>query len=110
MNTIKLFHGTNAINVKSVMDSPKASNSINGLGFCVTTDVEVAKLYGSKVVCWEVEASFLDKFDSIVRPIDTRYVEGLRTYEECAKDGIEIMLTQVSADVMATYCEDAYVI
>lgn len=110
MRTIKLYHGTNASDVNNVLDCPKATKNINGLGFYCTLDLEVAKQFGSKICVWEVEASFLDKFESIIRPIDQRYVEGLETYDECARNGIEVVLSQQVADLMSVYCEDAFVL
>tara|TARA_R110000744_G_scaffold208461_14_gene327211 strand:+ start:6155 stop:6499 length:345 start_codon:yes stop_codon:yes gene_type:complete len=106
MRTIKLYHGTTTTdNINNLLDCPKASACINGNGFYVTMNIEVARRYGSKVVVWEVEAGLLNIAQ---RPIDQRYQEGLATYEECVKGGMEIVLTQTQADTMAIEAFYAY--
>tara|TARA_R110000850_G_scaffold184409_1_gene309949 strand:+ start:86 stop:448 length:363 start_codon:yes stop_codon:yes gene_type:complete len=107
MKTVKLYHGTTTTNINNLLDCPKATACINGNGFYVSLDIEVAKQYGSSVVCWEVEAGLLNIAQ---RPIDQRYQEGLMTYEECALGGMEIVLTQTQADAMAIECYDAYLL
>lgn len=110
MRTIKLYHGTNATNLKDLLDSPRATSNINGLGFYTSLDLEVAKKYGRTVVCWELDMNYLDGLDSVSRPIDQRYTEELASYDECAKGGMEIVLTQRAASLMAIYAEDATVV
>jgi hypothetical protein len=104
MKTTKLYHGSNASNLNDVIDYPKAKSAINGFGFYVTKDIEVAKQYG-RVVYWEVETALIENCKE--RPIDQRYVENIELYDECAEGGMEIALPQYLADLMATHAIDA---
>tara|TARA_R110000796_G_scaffold14055_5_gene46131 strand:- start:2471 stop:2803 length:333 start_codon:yes stop_codon:yes gene_type:complete len=108
MSIIKLYHGTNASNTNNVIDFPKATKNINGFGFYATRDIGVARLYGSKVVCWEVEDTFMDEYITLERPIDQRYTAGLATYEECVAGGMEVYMPSNAAIHMADECLDAY--
>lgn len=110
MRTIKLYHGTNASNLLSVMDYPKANKSINGLGFYLSTEYDTAKQYGRDVICYVISVVEFDKLSSIVRPIDQSYIEGIRTYEQCLVCGVEVVLTQHSADQLAINSEEVYAI
>jgi hypothetical protein len=101
-----IYHGTNARSI-DIMDSPKASRNINGLGFYATKDINVANKYGSKVIAFDIDDELIEYIE---RPIDQSYVEGLSTYEECAKNGMEIVMTQQQATSMAFLCNDAYVV
>ena len=107
MKTIMIYHGTNALDIQNVTDFPKAKPSINGVGFFCTLDVEVAQKYGAVVAVWEVEETFIDKFGILTRPIDQRYTEDMDLYPECAAGGMELVLTQQEADLMAVYCESS---
>lgn len=46
----KLYHGCSSANIDSVMDDIKVS----ARGFFMTPDINIAKQYGSRVVCFEV--------------------------------------------------------
>ena len=46
----KLYHGCSAMNVDSVMNDIKVS----ARGFFMTPDINIAKQYGSRIVCFEV--------------------------------------------------------
>jgi len=46
----KLYHGCSAMNVDSVMNDIKVS----ARGFHMSPDINVAKQYGSRIVCFEV--------------------------------------------------------
>ncbi len=85
---MRLYHGTNATLI-DIVDNAKVSKCINGIGFYMTDSLEVARKYGSRVVELELE----DFDDYLVRPIDQRYTDGLATYEECVKGGMEYVIT-----------------
>ena len=108
--TIKLYHGTNSRNISNVLDYPTTSRAINGNAFYVTEDIDVAGMYGKHVVCWEINQVTRNMIASVTRPINQMYVENIELYAECAEQGMEIALTQREADLMATLCEDAYLI
>jgi len=110
MRTIKLYHGTSASNLLSVMDYPKASKSINGLGFYLSTDYDTAKQYGRDVICFVISLEQYDEINPIIRPIDQSYIEGIRTYEQCLVGGVEVVLTQHDADMLAINSEEVYAI
>ena len=103
-NTIVLFHGTMSLNINEVVDYPKASNAINGNGFYCTFDEETARGFG-RVIAWVLTKEQFDELEYTQRPIDQRYTEGLASYTECASYGMEIVLTQRSADLMAINCK-----
>jgi hypothetical protein len=107
-NTIKLYHGTNSQDINNLLDYPAATKNINGIGFYVSLEFNSAKKYGSEVVCWEVDAAFLAANDVCIMPIDQRYVEDMALWDECLAGGTECRLPQRTADLMAVYCEDAY--
>ena len=86
---MKLYHGTNASNINDVIDNAKMTNNINGFGFYLTNDEDVARRYGAKVICWEVDINI----PMIVRPIDQSYNEGFITYQEAADAGLEFVIT-----------------
>ena len=98
-----LYHGTSSNSIK-VMEYPKAKPAINGVGFYVTDDIEVAKHYGCHVICWEVEEGFTDKIGLIKQTIDQSWKEQINTYEDCKKGGFEYRLTQRQADELAIEC------
>tara|TARA_R110002020_G_scaffold132454_1_gene295799 strand:+ start:594 stop:965 length:372 start_codon:yes stop_codon:yes gene_type:complete len=100
MNTITLYHGTMSLNINEVVDYPKASKSINGFGFYCTLDAETARGFG-RVIAWVLTKEQFDELEYTQRPIDQRYTEGLATYAECASYGMEVVLTQRSAGLMA---------
>lgn len=102
-----IYHGTNS-NTIEVLDSPKVSKSINGLGFYATRDIEVAKRYGRKVLAWELDDTLVEAY--IERPIDQSYVDGISSYEMCALGGMELVMTQMQATNMAYLCDDAYLV
>ena len=104
MSTITLYHGTMSMDINDVIDYPKASNAINGLGFYTSLDEETARGFG-RVVAWVIDKELFDKLEYTQRPIDQRYMEGLATYHECASYGMEVVLTQRSADLMAINCD-----
>ena len=104
MNTIVLYHGTMSFNINGVLDCPKAAKAINGFGFYCTLDEETARGFGC-VVAWVLDKDLFDELEYTQRPIDQRYTEGLATYAECASCGMEVVLTQRSADLMAVNCE-----
>ena len=101
-----IYHGTNARTI-DVIDSPKATKNINGLGFYASKDIEVAKKYGSKVVAWDIDDTMVEYIE---RPIDQSYVDGISSYEMCALGGMEIVMSQQQATSMAYLCNDAYVV
>ena len=101
-----IYHGTNA-STTEVIDSPKATKNINGLGFYASKDIEVAKKYGSKVVAWDIDDTMVEYIE---RPIDQSYVDGISSYEMCALGGMEIVMSQVQATSMAYLCNDAYLV
>ena len=88
-----LYHGTNS-NINNVIDSPKLTQSLNGLGFYLTNDIEVAKKYGRNIIAYDITGFDLPM---TIRPIDLSYLDGLSTYEECVKGGIEYVVTTQSA-------------
>ncbi len=57
----KLYHGCTSANVQSVMDDIKVTQR----GFFMTPDINIAKQYGKRVVCFEV-----GEFDSHIGTID----------------------------------------
>ena len=81
---MKLYHGTRA-NASIVADFPKATVAMNGVGFYLTNDIEVARFYG-KVIEFEVDASWTC---SLVRPIAV-----------AGESAIEYVLTQHEADAL----------
>ena len=97
---ITLYHGTNN-DARTVAQYPQATKAINGVGFYITDDIEVAKKYGCNVVVWEVEAELVNELGLTKQTIDQSWKEGFRTYAECAKDGLEYILTQRQADELA---------
>ena len=99
-NIITLYHGTMNTNTNEVVDYPKASKSINGFGFYCTLDAETAGGFG-RVVAWVLTKEQFDELEYIQRPIDQRYTEGLASYAVCASYGMEVVLTQHSANLMA---------
>lgn len=106
MNTIKLYHGTNA-NPLHVMDSARMTKNINGYGFYLTNDIEVARKYGRHVVCFELSMTADVKFT--VRPIDQSYTIGLRAYDDCVLDGQEWVITDTrSMNNLILDCENSY--
>tara|TARA_R110000796_G_scaffold137110_2_gene253208 strand:- start:942 stop:1277 length:336 start_codon:yes stop_codon:yes gene_type:complete len=109
MRTVKLYHGTSASNLISVMDFPNASPSINGLGFYLTPDKDIASQYGSNVICYVISVEDYDEINPIIRPIDQSYIDGIRTYEQCLVCGVEVVLTQHDADMLAVNCVTSYV-
>ena len=103
---MKLYHGTNASNIFNVMDNARMTKNINGLGFYLTNDINTASRYGSKIICWIVDKDI----PMIVRPIDQRYVEGLATYEECARGGMEyVVTTQANLNDLLLECDSEVV-
>ena len=50
-NLTKLYHGCSAHNAESIC----RNINVTARGFHMTTDIEIAKEYGSKVICFEVE-------------------------------------------------------
>jgi hypothetical protein len=74
----KLYHGCSAANVEEVMKNIK----VTARGFHMTPDIEIAKEYGSKVVCFEVEP-----FESHVGTLNKG-----GGFEEDIKSGIEYVL------------------
>jgi len=50
MSIQKLYHGCSSANIDSVMNDIKVS----ARGFFMTPDINIAKQYGSRVVCFEV--------------------------------------------------------
>ena len=50
MSIQKLYHGCSSVNIDSVMNDIKVS----ARGFHMTPDINIAKQYGSSVVCFEV--------------------------------------------------------
>jgi len=50
MKIQKLYHGCTAANVDSVMNDIRVTQR----GFFMTPDINIAKQYGSKIVCFEV--------------------------------------------------------
>lgn len=107
---MKLYHGTNSHNTNDVIDNPKASKAINGVGFYVTLDVDTAGMYGKDVICWEINTVTANMIKSPIKLIDQRFTEDMQMFEECLKGGREIALTQQEADLVATLCEDAYLV
>lgn len=110
MRTIKLYHGTCSNYPNNVIDNPTTCHAINGVGFYVTTDVDVAAKYGKHVVCWEINQATRNMIASATKPINQLYTENMELYAECAEQGMEIALSQREADLMATLCVDAYLI
>jgi len=83
-----LYHGTTKLNAECVIDYPLAKASTNGFGFYLTNDIEVARQYGSSVVCYEVSNDFTCQ---LVRPFNYD--------EEKSYDGrLEFVLSQQEAD------------
>ena len=107
-NLITLYHGTNASNTNDVMDSPRATNAINGNGFYLTRDINVARSYGSTVIAYEVEVQ-VEEF-SITRPIDTRHTDPSLdiSYSECAKGGIEAFIPAHNITKFIMSIDDSY--
>ena len=63
---MKLYHGTNASNIFDVMDNAKMTNGVNGRGLYLTSDLQVARGYGSKVICWDVNIDI----PMVIRPME----------------------------------------
>lgn len=101
---ITLYHGTNN-DARQVAQFPRSTKAINGVGFYVTDDINVAKKYGCNVVSWEVEAEFANKFGLIKQTIDQSWKEGLSDYWDCVEGGMEYILTQRQADELAVEAE-----
>ena len=97
---ITLYHGTNN-DARQVAQFPRSTKAINGVGFYVTDDIEVAKKYGCNVVVWEVEAELVNKLGLIKQTIDQSWKEGLSDYWNCVEGGMEYILTQRQADELA---------
>ena len=74
----KLYHGCSAMNLESVMNDIKITHR----GFHMTPDINIAKEYGSKIVCFEV--------DSFECHIGTLNKGG--SFEEDIQSGIEYVL------------------
>ena len=101
---ITLYHGTNN-NAKQVAQFPQATKAINGVGFYVTDDINVAKHYGCNVVSWEVRVDFPDQIGLIRQTIDQSWKDKINTYKDCAKNGFEYRLSQRQADELAVEAE-----
>jgi len=101
---IKLYHGSSCYNINDMLDNPKATQNINGFGFYTTTSLQTAKLYGSIVYCYEVESL---KYTQ--RPINRAWEDGISTYEECVKQGMEVVIVDVDSFILDEVV-DAYVV
>ena len=102
------YHGCSASVLFDVMDFPKASMSVNGVGFYCTDDPKVAARYGSCVVAFDV--GYSNEVTCVVRPIDQRYVEGLASYNECKEGGLEFVFNQMQANKLVDESAEVYVL
>ena len=57
---ITYYHGTSAHLADTVMNNPELRNSINGLGFYMARDVEIARTFGTTVVAFDIEIEHCD--------------------------------------------------
>ena len=109
--TMKFYHGTTAARADEVMDNPQGHDAINGWGFYMTRDIEVARQYGEAVICYEVSHKVADELQMITRPIDQRYTEDMELYRECVAGGMETVITSQKALVhFIVEMEDSYII
>lgn len=101
-----LYHGTNASNPETVLDNPTLQASLNGVGFYLTNDINVARQYGRSILTYDVQHDI----ELTVRPIDQRYTEDMSLYRECASNGLEfVVTTQHALNSLVLDCEDAFV-
>ena len=108
---IVLYHGTSAINVTNIMDSPMMKQSLNGLGFYLTDEVDTAKQYGSKVIAFAMTRETYESIKFVVRTIDLSWSEGLTPYGLARTTGIEyVVTTQGGVNALAVECEDTYLV
>ena len=110
MRTVTLYHGTNNANPLNLLDNPALRPSINGVGFYLTMDKEQASGYGRHVLTYELEGDVYDELEAIVRPTNLSYLDGVMTYSECYKEGLEVVLTsQRQLNILVLDSVDAYV-
>lgn len=108
MSLIKLYHGTNS-NPVDIMDNAHMTCNINGFGFYLTNDPTVAAQYGRYVVCFEVSDEI--NVDFTIRPINQSYIDSIRTYRDCMKEGMEWVITDSkSMNNLILDCEDSYAV
>ena len=98
MRTIKFYHGTNNDNTNSIIDDPRATKAVNGIGFYCTTNINVARSYGSNVIVFEMTIEAMKMVHPIVRPINNVNHAG----------EMEYVFSQRDATVMCIEAEDAY--
>lgn len=73
---MKLYHGTKLVSLECkriLSEFPIASKAVNGVGFYLTNNIEVARQYGN-IIEYEVPATWSA---GIVRPIEVNGVEGM---------------------------------
>ena len=94
---MKLYHGCQSAHVDSVMNDIKVTHR----GFYMTPDVNIAREYGSKVVCFEVD-DFICDVSTINKTGDI---------QEDLASGIEYVIrTQESLVSFYKNLEDVYVL
>lgn len=85
-----LYHGTTKHNAEHVIDYPLAKAATKGFGFYLTNDINVARQYGSSVVCYEVDSNWNC---NLVRPFND-FVENNEAFD----NKLEFVLSQREAD------------
>jgi hypothetical protein len=89
-----LYHGTNSSAINSDFNM---TNCINGLGFYLTNDIDVARSYGKFIHAFDMNYDEIGVADRmVVRPIDQRYTEDMSLYTECVDGGMEYVITNQS--------------
>ena len=100
MRTIKFYHGTNNNEVNNIIDDPRATKAVNGIGFYCTTNIEVARAYGSNVIVFEMSIEAMKMVKPVIRPINNVNFAG----------EMEYVFNQHDATVMCIEAEDSYAI
>ena len=111
-NDMIMYHGTRSSDPNAIMEDPRAHQSINGMGFYCTDDINVARQYGSTVIAYEVPRDIMNAMSPVVRPIDQRYTDPSMgvSVGECAQGGMEYVFNQRDATNMVIEADDYYIV
>ena len=97
-----LYHGTNTNSLIDLIDNPKLGKCINGDGFYLTPEIEVAKKYGRTVLAYELSTQVCDSIAFTIRPIDLSFIDGIVCFGQAKEGGMEWVITnQPERDTLA---------
>ena len=87
-----VYHGTNE-SIIAVINNPQSNTAINGTGFFMTEDIDTARSYGKMYIKVIISDEMFEQGKT--QPIDQRYTHAPsgKTYEQCAKMGMETIFT-----------------